>query len=352
MKDNISIIFATIIGVLLIVILPIISILDRQDTMSYNLVLNETVKFVDNIRNNGYITKQEYDNYMSALASTSNLYKVDIDIYKKRLIRDVDSAQDTFIEEFELFNLEDLLSVFETNANESELQSTNKKNATYLLNENDEIYVKVRNTNETAGSVIYKAFAGKAATKVIDISYGGVVNNVNWELYSKIYVNSVNVPEVILEVPVNAINQTNIVKLDGSGEKYTYLYDLKNVNNMKITIPVQFNNVKSIAVGEDASGNIEFIELNNLDETKFNNAKKYIINNYIELNDMIGEVDLVYRQNADENYTFDIVVEDIQITSLELMSVFASVSILSGLGQDGLGNLSMGAESVRVELVN
>ena len=320
--------------------------------MSYNVVLNETIKFVDNIRNNGFIDKDAYYNYLSALASTSNTYKVEMEVYKKRLIRDIDSDQDTFLEEFELFNSKDILDVLDKNSNQAELENTNIKNNVYLLNENDEVYFKVYNTNETAGSVIYKAFAGTAATKIIDISYGGIVKNVDWELYNKLDISSVNIPEVFVEVPVNANNETNIMKLDDASQSYTYLYNLTQEEDTMMTIAVQLKNITSIVVGENADGSMKLAELNELDETQFNNAKDYIISKFIELNEMIANVDLVYRQSVDGNYTFNIVLEDIQTSSVIATSTFASVSILPGLGQDTLGNLSLGTESVKVELVN
>ena len=64
-EENISIIFAAIIGTFLIVILPLYSILDRQDSMSYNVVLTATTNFVDKVRNNGFIDKESYNNYIN-----------------------------------------------------------------------------------------------------------------------------------------------------------------------------------------------------------------------------------------------------------------------------------------------
>lgn len=375
MKDNISMIFATIIGVLLIVILPLISVLDRQDSMSYNVVLTETTKFVDNIRNNGFIDKKSYDNYISALASTSNTYKIDMEIYRRRLIRDIDSNEDTYIEEVELFNTKDVLDVIQKDLPVDEAANSNEKNNVYLLNQNDEVYFKVYNTNITSGSIIYRAFAGTSTDKFIDISYGGIVNNVNWELFSKINASSINMPEVLMEVPVNARNQTNIMKItednileevdcdmfydlcqDGAtlsqAEQYTYLYDLTYTENTQATIAVELKNMESIVIGENRDGSLKYAKLESLTEQDFNNAKNYIKQNFIQLNEMFAKVDLEYRGKTDRYYTFNIVLKDIEIAVPDLLSVFASVSVLPGLGQDADGVLSPGAESVKIELVD
>jgi len=374
MKDNISIIFTAIIGVFLIVILPLFSILDRQDSMSYNVVLTQTTKFVDNIRNNGFIDKESYYNYISALASTANTYKVDMEIYRKRLIPDTESGSDTYIEDVELFNTMDVLEVIESENSITDADKSNEKNNVYLLRENDEVYFKVYNTNMTAGSVIYNAFASTGTNKVINISYGGVVNNINWELFNKINASAIDIPEVLMEVPVNANNKTNIMKVteenqlepidcdefpelceDGSliyeNEQYTYLYDLTYAENKKMTIAVELKNMDSIVVGENADRSLRLKDLDTLTEQEFNAAKDYIIDNFIQLNEMTADIDLKYR-GKEEYYMFNIVLSNIEIYSQELLSVFASVSILPGLGQDVDGTISMGSESVRVELVD
>lgn len=373
MKDNISIIFASIIGVLLIVILPLFSILDRQDSMSYNVVLTQTTKFVDNIRNNGFIDKESYNNYILALASTSNTYKVEMEIYRKRLIPDTSAAQDTYVEDVELFNTMDILEAIESENSVSGAEGSNVKNSVYLLKENDEIYFKVYNTNITAGSIIYNAFARTTTNKVINISYGGVVNNINWELFNKINATAVNVPEVLMEVPVNANGQTNITKVTGDNQleqidcdvypelcedsnylyqtgQYTYLYDLTYTENTQMTIAVELKNMDYIVVGENADGSLKLTNLEDLTKQEFNKNKDYIIDNFIQLNEMFADVDLQYR--GKEDYMFNIVLKNIKIASIDLLSVLASVSILPGLGQDSEGVISMGAESVKVELVD
>ena len=209
MKDNISIIFAAIIGTFLIVLLPLYSILDRQDSMAYNVVLTATTNFVDDIRNKGFIDKESYTKYLGKLASTGNTYKVKIEAYKNVLLPEKDAEGNvvSYVEEKELYNTKDIEKILEgSGSNGVDLESSSKKNNVYLFEENDDIYIKVYNTNITAGSIIYTALAGKQNTKVVDISYGGVINKVNWELYDKIQTGTTLAPEVVMSVPVNKDN--------------------------------------------------------------------------------------------------------------------------------------------------
>lgn len=389
MKDNISIIFAAIIGTFLIVLLPLYSILDRQDSMSYNVVLTSTTNFVDSIRNNGFIDKESYYNYISALASTSNTYKVTLEAYRKILISETDEfgniIQDSYVEEIELYNTKDILEVLEGNT-EVDVTNSNEKNNVFLFNPNDEIYVKVHNTNMTAGSVIYNVIAGASNSKVINVSYGGVVNKINWDLYDKIQAETTLVPEVVMSVPVNGANSTNIKRVNAdasldnidcslenledytgetsledlcgdvigstSGENYTYLYDLAEEVNKTIRVAVELKRFDSI---NGPNGLVKLSELKAEDFEDENGVKSsiesHIIKDYIRLNGMYASVDLSLREDT-PYYVFEIKLTNVRMSELDYISSLASITILPGLGQDQNGTLSIGAETVQIELTD
>ena len=387
MKDTISIIFAALIGTFLIVIMPLYSILDRQDSMSYNVVLTQTTKFVDDIRNNGFITKDAYYDYISSLASTSNTYKITIEAYKRTLIRDTDEdgkiIKDSFVEEVELYNTQDILEVLEADRVDKEANSIGRNN-TYLFNENDEIYVRVYNTNITSGSIIYNMLTnGRAQTdKVINVSYGGVVNNINWELYNKLQQETSKMPEVIFSVPVNGNDSTNIKKLTSKGEVididcenpsgyteeelglycediteilkgeiYTYLYNLELTENQIIKTSVELQGFHSINAGINRDGSDKYIELSTLTKETFDEIKYHIIDEFIQLNGMYADIDLNYRKKGDY-YVFDIILTNIRMSSLDYISNVASIEIAAGLGKDINDTLSLGGETVSIELMN
>lgn len=390
MKDSISIIFAAIIGTFLIVILPLYSILDRQDSMSYNVVLTATTNFVDNVRNKGFIDRNSYTDYIATLASTSNTYKVSIEAYRKILINETDEKgriiEDSFIEEKELYNTQDILDVLENdNITIDEKTNTNRKNNVYLLGEDDEIYVRVHNTNVTSGSIIYSFLAGATDTEVINISYGGIVNDVNWELYDKINSELELAPEVIMSVPVNAVGNTNVQKVDITGEledmgcnieniedyigttdigdlcgdileegnsKYTYLYDLTNTQNKTIKIAVELRRFAKIDGGQGYG----YIDVSDLKQEWFNSGEqsqieKNIISNYIKLHGMYANTDLILRAKQDY-YVFEIVLKNVTMSNLDYISSLAHIAILPGLGVDENGIESLLAESVEIELVD
>lgn len=379
MKDNISIIFAALIGTLLIVILPLYSILDRQDSMSYNVVLTATCDFVDTVRTNGFVDKDTYYEYISKLASTSNTYKVEMEAYKKILIPSVDeegnTLKDTYEEEIELYNSMDILNVIEGNTSDTN-EDTNKKNNVYLLDVEDEFYVKVYNTNTTMGSIMYSFIANTANTKVINVNYGGLVQKINWELYEKIQETSKDMPEVILGVPTNKFKATNIYKVDtnetceeineetgevvyicedadigstDTNKKYAYRYDLTKDENKEIRVSVELKNVDELFVSDNKT-----IKLSEMTKEDFESIKNYILNvndRKIVLNGIDANIDLEYR-GVNDYYVFDIVLTKVRMSSLLYFSDVASITVLPGIGRSEDGTLSLGASTVELEVMN
>ena len=377
MKDNISIIFTAIIGTFLIVLLPLYSILDRQDSMSYNVVLTSTTNFVDNIRNNGFVDRESYYNYISALASTSNTYKVTLEAYRKTLIHETDEfgniIPDSYIEEIELYNTQDILEVLEGET-EVGVENSNEKNNVYLFDVNDEIYVKVYNTNITAGSVIYNVVAGDSNSQVINVSYGGVVNKVNWELYDKIQAETALVPEVTMTVPVNGRDELNLKKINSNGEivnidctneevladetlkelctdegEYilnqtnlnVYLYDLNGE-----TIGIQANLLATDEITIPSFGTYTVAEIyeSELRDNILNKINEYISTEYISRRD----IQLSLVKEDEENYTLEILLTNVKIDEKYYLSNSASLAIASGLSDKLTGTVYLGTTAAQV----
>lgn len=382
MKESISIIFAGIIGTFLIVILPLYSILDRQDSMSYNVVLTATTNFVDTVRNNGFIDRNSYNEYLAKLVSTANTYKVNLEVYKNILINDVDDngniIVDSYVEEKELYNTQDILDAIDAE-NIDNAKESNIKNNAYLLSENDEIYIRIHNTNITTGSMLYSILSDTTNTEVINISYGGVINKVNWELYDKIKAETALAPEVLISVPVNAYGNTNIQKVekddiennttiecsvenleelygsttieelcgDISNDKnqYVYLYDLNERGNKQITVAIELRRFSQIDIGG------EYIDVSLLRERWNDSVGQYILENYIVSDGFWADRSIKLRKNGDY-YVFEITFTNIMMSQIDYISNKAKITVLPGLGVDKHGTESLIAESVEIELTD
>ncbi len=408
MRDTISIIFASIFMVLVIVILPLFSILDRQDNIAYNVVLTQTSKFVDEIRANGFITENQYEAFVSSLAATGNTYKVTLEAYKHTLIPATNASgtiiQDTFVDELELYNTKDIIDYLTNKEVNEEVDDSNRKQNVYLFEKQDEIYVRVYNTNITAGSVMYNMLMGAVDTKVIDVTYGGAVNNVNWELYNKMTIETIATPKVILSVPVNAENSINVIE-DETGpitgefmsneqlkdyecvvedygalfatpkemcedipadDVYKYRYDLQEEKNRTITIAVKFDDVTQIQVRNpnfidyvydifsyDDWSYIKSNELFDKDATNIANrssAEKFVIENYIVLSGIEADINLTTKNNVGTKHDFNIELTNVRIATVDAITEIASVSVLPGLGRNEYHDLTIGDETIKFEV--
>lgn len=205
MRDNVSIIFAAIFAVLLLIVFPLFSLLTRQDNIAYNKVLTITTEFVDSVRTKGYFTEKEYTDYLVKLAATQNTYKVDMECHKKLLIKDVENYTDAnpiWVED---------TAVYYNSYIGNELKSSGSVG----LEEGDEFYIKVYNTNITTASLMYNFFLGSSIPrKVINIGYGGKILNSTGDTFAKTTFNSSYTPYVTFGEVVN-----------NDGENFKYCYD-------------------------------------------------------------------------------------------------------------------------------
>ena len=179
MQDNLSIIITMIVFVTLVVIFPLYNLFERQDDMSYTLALKATTSFVDEIKNNGYIDQKTYNNYTSQLGNTGNSYEVQIEAHRKTLIAD-ETKPGEYLEQYKIDYTEDILNTINTGVANITGKSPNISNA-YLLNQDDQIYVKLKNSSTTMAGAVFNAIIPTAKKERIVVNYGGIVKNSSWD---------------------------------------------------------------------------------------------------------------------------------------------------------------------------
>ena len=180
MRDNLSIFVTMIVLVILVVIFPLYNHFERQDNMSYNLVLKATTNFVDEIMNSGYIDQDMYTKYVSQIANTGNLYDIQLEAHKKIITSDTeltDAFQDQYIVDYN----EDIFETSTGKAKDSGLfDDKSIKNGVYKLDIGDEIYIKVKNSSTTMAEAMFKTIVPLASSKNITVNYGGIIKNNAW----------------------------------------------------------------------------------------------------------------------------------------------------------------------------
>lgn len=183
MKDNLSIVILMIIFVMLIVFFPLYNYFERQDDMSYNLVLRETTTFVDKVLSNGYISNDTYQEFLDSLANTGNLYDVQLEAHKRIITSDTQNnakGYKDYIEQYEIDYNDDILSIDPTK-NNANLTNKQIKGGIYTLEIGDQFYVKLKNSSTTMAGAIFNAIISTSSTERIVVNYGGIVKNNSWK---------------------------------------------------------------------------------------------------------------------------------------------------------------------------
>ncbi|CCZ56380.1 putative uncharacterized protein [Clostridium sp. CAG:1219] len=183
MKDNLSIVILMIIFVMLIVFFPLYNYFERQDDMSYNLVLRETTTFVDKVLSNGYISNDTYQEFLDSLANTGNLYDVQLEAHKRIITSDTQNnakGYKDYIEQYEIDYNDDILSIYPTK-NNANLTNKQIKGGIYTLEIGDQFYVKLKNSSTTMAGAIFNAIISTSSTERIVVNYGGIVKNNSWK---------------------------------------------------------------------------------------------------------------------------------------------------------------------------
>lgn len=195
MTDNISLILSVIIGSIVIVFIPVITILQYQNNVTYNMALSLTTEFVENVKQKGTVTAKEYEEFLDKLMTTSNNFKVEIEAHKRQLVKDLDEdgnyTTQTGIRPEDI-NGDGIIDEDEKQEYESSISYTDEElidftdeildklygaDGIYRFEQNDEIYVNVYNTNITMLDKFTSAIFGTSMddVKKINISLGGKI---------------------------------------------------------------------------------------------------------------------------------------------------------------------------------
>ncbi len=192
MKDNLSIVITIIVLVLLMVLFPLYNFFERQDDMSYNLVLKATTNFADQVMNNGYIDQNMYNNLVNELGNTGNIYDIQIEAHRKVLTKDKDNIKsDTYVEQSYIDYNDDIFNSLEKS---NDVMDKQLKNNIYLMNENDEIYVKVKNSNTTLAGSLFNSIIVTSSKTRIEVNYGGIIKNNSWAKIDATYKGHIQAP--------------------------------------------------------------------------------------------------------------------------------------------------------------
>jgi hypothetical protein len=165
--------FSKIIGIILAVILmfisPLLYMSQKQDTISQVVVQNETVELVNDIKNSGFISRVMYQNYISKIDKTGNLYNIEIVHSHKKIEPEIDPNTNTILESYNTYfydtYIDEIYAVFDLGQD-------------YYFKQGDYISFKVVNRNPTmAVKLMNIIYDGKVSDEQILVTYGGLVRD-------------------------------------------------------------------------------------------------------------------------------------------------------------------------------
>ncbi|MDD2375953.1 MAG: hypothetical protein PHD15_01685 [Clostridia bacterium] len=105
MEENLQRVFSGMLAVIIFFLLPMYIAFEKKDDVSYALAVKVTSELVENVRNNGYLSKKMYDDYLTKLSVTNNTYDIKMEhksyIYNPVICSYDDVAHTKLIETFE-----------------------------------------------------------------------------------------------------------------------------------------------------------------------------------------------------------------------------------------------------------
>ena len=168
MSDTFITVIAIMLTAVLMLVLPVMTMADRVDTVSKTDIETKTSDFVNEIRTTGKLTSEKYSKFIEEITSTGNTYDVEMEFK----ILDENPGKKTTQTAKDKIGENVYYSVFTSQINE-----TLSDSAVYNLKEGDIITVTVKNTNLTLSQSLKNFFYTISGndTYTIAASHGGMV---------------------------------------------------------------------------------------------------------------------------------------------------------------------------------
>lgn len=158
MEETTVSIIGIFIGAILMLVVPLILIADRSDDVSQLVVQTRTAEFVNEIIKSGKITNDDYQKFISQLASSGNSYDVDIEI--KILDENTSKIGDnnTYYSIF-TSQIEEIIGKSGENTN-------NNTEGKIILKQGDGISVTVKNSSKTISQTLKSFYYNIAGSDI------------------------------------------------------------------------------------------------------------------------------------------------------------------------------------------
>lgn len=178
MSNTSTTIIALAVSVILILIVPLGTMLNRNDNVTQESVKLIVEEFVTKVQNTGKISRAQYQTFQNELAATGNSYETEIELHHldENPGKKTSQANYTKIGE-NVYYIEYTTQVLKQLGIKIDDQTVSDDNDSIILKEGDMIYVNVKNNNSTAAQTLQSSFLGysNAGEYVISASASGMI---------------------------------------------------------------------------------------------------------------------------------------------------------------------------------
>lgn len=174
MQNTTSTIIAVFVAAILLFIVPLVTLTNRNDNVTQENVKLIVEEFVTEIKNTGKLTRTAYQNFENRLAATGNTYDIEIEIHSLDENPGKKTAQANYTKIGEnVYYTEYTTQVL----NKIGLGTNPYSDDTMILKEGDMVYVSVKNANSTAAQTLKSSLFNysNAGEYVISASSSGMV---------------------------------------------------------------------------------------------------------------------------------------------------------------------------------
>lgn len=147
--------------VLLMFLVPLQDSARKADGISQAYISNETMEFVNNVKNKGYITADMYKRFIYHIDKTNNLYDIQI-VHSHRLIEPLINENGTVEEHY---------TIRYFNTYQDEILETFDEGNIYYFSQGDYINVSIKNRSKTLADRI------TISSGRILVTYGGMIRD-------------------------------------------------------------------------------------------------------------------------------------------------------------------------------
>ena len=173
MQNSTSTIVALFVACVMVFVVPVVTLTDRNDNVAQENVKLIVEEFVTDIKNTGELTTAKYQDFENRLAATGNAYNIEMEIQHldENPGKKLSQANYTKIGE-NVYYSEYTTQILK------KILTTNGTQATISLKEGDLIYVQVTNDNSTAAQTLKGSFlnVSNEGEEVIKANSSGMVN--------------------------------------------------------------------------------------------------------------------------------------------------------------------------------